>query len=240
MKSTLAIFHHLFETLPPLFLKETRIKMEQALWTLENDATANIAQIETAMIKFGYEVWPWNRAYREYFDSVEEELGEHFLFPKLSPLLKLRYLDYKHYGGTLQELHTGRPADFFSPSDRAELCATLVENKRALRQYTDHLVLGADREKYLAKVEEYATILNDVERILNDLRELARREEDHPNLADEIRERVKAFEYGLCLLGPELDFEAVCQSMSHFEGRKRDLNRLKGIHLPVEIDLYNV
>ena len=47
-------------------------------------------------------------------------------------------------------------------------------------------------------------------------------EQEHPELAAEIRSQIRAFEYGLCLLGPAHHYEAVCQAEEHFIGRKEE------------------
>jgi len=47
------------------------------------------------------------------------------------------------------------------------------------------------------------------------------------------------FEYGMCLLGPELSYHSVAESIDFFAGRKMDLNRLRGIETVKEIDFYN-
>jgi hypothetical protein len=157
----------------------------------------------------------------------------------LSTKLQERYHDFKRYGGTLRDLHSGRPADFFTSEDRGELCTALVDTQTELRDYVHRSLIGLEKTRYLRRVNEFKAILEEIKRHLGMLSELADKEQDHPTLADEIRSRVKGFEYGLCLLGPELDYEAVCQSMEFFKGRKHELNRMRGVHVPVGFNYYN-
>lgn len=212
--------------------------MEHALSHLEGDQTITLSDIEDTMITFGYEAWPWNQAYREFLAVTETLMGEHFLLPKLSDTAKNKYFDFKRYGGTLRELHSGNPADFFTVDERNELCVALVEMQSALRTYTDHEVVGVSKVKYLRRVNEFKDLLNEIKIHLSHLKQLADKEQDHPTLADEIRSKVKSFEYGLCLLGPDLDYQAVCESVDFFHGRKQELSRLRGINLPLEINFY--
>lgn len=240
MQSTISLFRHLYETLPPLFPLAIKEKIAHALECVENDPAVTLEEIERTMITFGYEAWPWNRAYREFFSVAEAALGEHFLLPKFTPELRRRYEDFKRYGGTLRALHSGRPADFFSGEERADLCAALVETRIELRRYANSEIGSVHREKYLQRVAKFSAALEEAASYLEQLNELAEAEQDHPALADQIRSRIRAFEYGLCFLGPEIGSEAVCQSVGYFVGRRHELNRLRGIHEERQIDFYGM
>jgi hypothetical protein len=239
MQSTIELFRHLYKNIPPLFPTETRQKIAHALEHLESDQTITLREIEDTMIEYGYELWPWNQAYKEFLATAESAVGEHFLLPRLSPLLHAKYLDFKHFGGTLRDLHSGRPADYFDVEERRELSEKLVELQKDLHKYAEQEITGLSKSKYLRRVEEFADLLAKIESTLEMLRDLADKEQDHPTLADEIRSKVKGFEYSLCLLGPELDYEAVFQSIDFFKGRKEDLNRLRGINVPGEFDFFS-
>lgn len=239
MQSTIQLFRHLYNALPPLFPDDIKQKMAHALTHLEGDQTISLDEIEDTMITFGYEVWPWNQAYREFLAVAESLMGEHFLLPKLSRGLQDKYQEFKKYGGTFRELHSGNPAHFFTSEERNELCVALVEIQSELREYTDHEVKGVSKVKYLRRVNEFKDILDEMKGYLGHLKQLAEQEQDHPTLADEIRSMVKHFEYGMCLLGPDLDYKAVCESVEFFRGRKQELNRMKGMHVPLKMDFFN-
>ena len=213
--------------------------MERALRHLEGNPTVTVEEIEDTMISYGYEVWPWNQSYREFLKLGEANVGEHFLLPKLSLAVQNKYLDFKRYGGTLSDLHSGNPADFFTTEERAELCPALVEMQIEARDYANRALVGDERAHYLKRVHEFSNRLGEITKILHYLRGVADEEQDHPALANEIRSRVRGFEFGLCFLGPELDYEAVCQSVDFFAGRKQDLDRLRGIHVPAVIDFFS-
>jgi hypothetical protein len=234
MQSTVELFRHLYKNIPPLVPTEIKEKMKHALGHLESDQTMTLDEVEDTMIEFGYELWPWNQAYKEFLVAAENAVGEHFLLPRLSPGLHKKYQDFIHYGGTLRDLHSGRPADYFTVEERQELSERLVDLQQDLDSYAKQEVTGLQKSRYLKRVQEFTELLDKIEQNLNMLRDLADKEQDHPTLANEIRSKIKGFEYGLCLLGPELDYEAVFQSIDFFQGRKHDLNRLRGIHIPGE------
>jgi len=236
MQSTVNLFRHLYESLPPLFPAGIKEKIFHAREHIESDPAVTLPEIEQTMLTFGYEVWPWNQAYREFFAVAEAPVGEHFLLPKLTPELRRRYEDFQRYGGVLRELHSGRPADFFSGEERADLCAALVETQLELKAYVNNDVASVRRGKYLKRVAEFSGVLEEIAVNLERMNELASAEQDHPALADQIRSQVRAFEYGLCFLGPEIGPTAVCQSVEYFAGRKDELNRLRGIHREQQIN----
>ncbi len=239
MQSTIYLFRYLYEHLPPLFPEEERAKMRHALDHLEKDPTVSIESLEDTMVSFGYLAWPWIQAYQEFLALAEGEVGEHFLLPRLSPVLQEKYNEFKTYGGTLRELHSGRPADYFESEERVELCVALVEMQKDLHQFVDRKVMGMEKKKYLQRVEDFKKVLKEIREKLNEMVLLSEREQDHPNLANEIRARVRSFEHGLCYLAPNPDYEAVCQSVDFFKGRKIDLNHMRGAHLVPEIDFYS-
>ena len=234
MQSTIALFKKMYEELPPFFPAEVKRKMNHALTHLEKDNSLSVTEIEDTMIIFGYEAWPWQRAYREFFVLAEAKVGEHFLLAKLTQSARRRYEEFKNYGGTLRDLHLGQPINFFSDDDKENFRHALISIQADLHDYTNRGIIGVEKDKYLNRVNEFIKVLESMKQTLLSLKKLADDEQDHPSLAEEIRERVRAFEYGLCFLGPEPKHEAVNILHDHFKGRREELNRLRGINLAEE------
>ncbi len=162
----------------------------------------SLNDLEDVMVNFGYEAWPWNKAYREFFVNCEKRMGGHFLSSK---------------------------------SDLA-INEALFAIQSDLRALTNQEILSTERANYLRRVEEYGKIAASVQKIISGLRQMAEAVSDHPVLADEIRSKVKGFEHSLCGIGPELDCLAVEKSPEFFEGRKAELNHLRGINNSVVIN----
>ena len=66
-----------------------------------------------------------------------------------------------------------------------------------------------------------------MENRLNALRLMADMEGEHPELAAEIRDQIRAFEQGFALLGPKVRHDAVCNAEGHFQERKL-LKKMRG------------
>lgn len=222
VQHTLTIFQRLYDELPPLVPESIVSDMRQALEQLEHNVNLTLPEIEEIMIAFGKKVWPYRRAFEETLDVYEGKLGEKFLIGRLSRPLKQRYQEFLGYGGSFRELHGAVPITFFTPEERGEFCGVLVEVRNDLRKYASQAVLTNDRGRYEDRVLEFQTILDDIEKRLETLRLMADNEQEHPELASEIRAEVKSFEYGLCLLGPRHSYAAVCNAEDHFVGRKQE------------------
>ena len=214
-------------------------EMKNTIERLETEADVIVEEVERLMIKFGYQVWPWHQAHKEFLLATEEKMGDHFLAPKLSPDLQKKYQEYRNYGMRVGDLHSGRPmAEYFTSEERVELTEALVNTRKDLNNYVCHQAASMEKDKFLQRVGELSDKLDNIKIHLNVLKKMAEAEDEHENLANEIRSRVRGFEFGLCWLGPEINHEEVEQSIEFFRGRKHDLNRMKGIHVPVEVDFY--
>jgi len=218
--------------MPPLFPADVLEKMKSALEQLENNPRVTPEMVEDTMIKFGYDLWPWNEALREYLGINEGRLGEQFFLSHLDPALGEHYLKYKQYGLSWLDLYSGRAAEYYSSEERQELSRALVETKNDLVRFTERELMGLNKDKYLARVAEFKKILSEIKTLLGHLREMADNEQYHPLLASEMRNRVRSFEFGLCLLGPTFNVDEVLRAVEFFIDRKMHLNLMRGIDKP--------
>lgn len=232
MHATLAIFRHLMNVAPPLIPENLLETMKRALDHFEMHAEATIEELERVMSAYGYELWPYNQAFKEELLEAEKKVGEQFLLPKLPNTLKIAYQAYKKTGGTMSALHSGAAAHLFAPAERVTLCEILVELQRDIRAYALQHVVGAGKKHYLSRVGHFRRRLSSMQRQIEHLRILADHEDEHPSLAEEIRAQVRSFEQGLCLLGPELSYDAVCGSVDYFTGRKAQFKHFKHLYAP--------
>ncbi|MDP2684436.1 MAG: hypothetical protein Q8P20_05255 [bacterium] len=220
VKHTLDIFSHLVLKMPPLVPKGIQTDVKQAYEQMKSNFGLELEETEKTIIVFGKKLWPYRRAFEEFFSVYKSEVGEKFLVGKLTPKLKRRYSEFLEYGGTFRDLHSGNPALFFSSDERVEACEALIQVNTDVSKYTAQAVLATTRTSYEKRVVEFQTILDDIEKRLASLLVMAEAEQEHPELAEEIRQQVLSFEYGLCLLGPPHHYDAICQSEEHFKGRK--------------------
>ena len=238
MQSTVALFGQLIENIPPLFPENLAYQMKKDFRGVQT-GNFSLKELENLMVKYGYELWPWRQAFKEFLSLTENQVGEQFFLAGLPENLQERYLEYRELGLNFSDFHSGRSANYFSDEERSMLSVALLEMHKNLRDFAVREVVGLKKERYLKKVEEFRNILKQIKNNLDNLKKLADQESDHLMLANEINVRVEAFEHGLCLLAPEFSHEDVGRAHEFFIGRKQELNRLRGIHETIEIDFYS-
>lgn len=222
VQHTLDIFARLTREIPPLVPNIIKEDIKQAFEQMSHNYDLSLEELEKTVIVFGKKLWPYRKAFEEFFDIYESKFGEKFLLGTLSVELKKRYKEFKEYGGEFRDLHTGNPAAFFSSKERVVLCDSLIKVNDDIGAHTAQAVVTTDRINYEKKVVQFQIILDDIEKRLDSLRLMADDEQGHPELAKEIRQQVLSFEYGLCLLGPPHHFDAICNAEEHFMGRKQE------------------
>ncbi len=232
MQATLDVFRYFFNHLPPLVPDMIKKNMYEALEHFTERPDTTREEVERVMISFGYEIWPYNQAFREVLTRVERDMGEKFLVPKLSIPLQQKYADFKAAGGKLEDLHRGSSAQFFSSEERVELCQALVEMQQGLSAFARQEVMGAGEKHFKERVAYYKAIIATIKGHLDELRDVADLEEEHPALSTDIRSHIRSFEEGLCLLGGELSYTAVCETVEYYKGRKDHYRHFKHLYTP--------
>ncbi len=220
---TTDIFERMYNNLPPLIPEKTRNDMYTALEQIQANQTLSEEELERTMIHFAKLVWPETQAFQEFYSSYESQMAEATFTQKLPPMLRKRYQEYKDAGHTYDELTRGLYLDFFADHERVLVHQFVVDVTCDVRAFAFQALTHSDRVRYEERIEEFREILAHIETQLDDLLELANNEQEHPHLASEIREHVRGFEHGFALLGPRVDYAAVCRSHEHFQGRKKYL-----------------
>lgn len=220
IKCTIDIFERMYNNLPPLLPVEIKDEMKHSLEHLRNDYTVTIKDVESIVIALGKKIWPYRRAFQEFVDMAQGEMGESFLMGKMDTGLKNKYKKFKECGGSYRDLHNGGPMNFFDEDERVKITWIVNEVDQEIKNYVRQMSLSTDREKYEGLIIEFQDILDGIEKRLDNLRLAAEDEAEHPRLAEEIRAQIKSFEMGLCLLGPNIKNREVCEAEEYFQQRK--------------------
>lgn len=222
IQHTKDIFQRLCRDIPPAVPEQLQEDLSNALEQVQDNVSLTLEELEQTMVVFAKQLWPYREAFLEFYRVNEGTFGEKFLVGKMSPTMKKKYHIFTAAGGTFSHLHSGGEAiQLFTHEERAQLCELLVDVRHELWDFTKQEVLTKHAKQYQEKIKEFSDILVNIEQQLNDLREMADKEQEHPTLAAEIREHVRGFEQGLAVLGPPLDYDALCNSEDYFIGRKR-------------------
>lgn len=211
-----------------MFPVDDREAMLHALEHIKKDADITAEQIEDTIITFGKKLWPYRRAFLEFLSQVEKRRTDEFIDSHIKqyPELYEWFRDWQHSGGRMYDLFRGSKEymEKLSPEDRGALCSVLVETKRDVRDAAALMVAGPDKDAYKKRVLEFQILVEAIDERLDGLRKLADEEQEHPQLADEIRQEVRDFERGLAFLRRHTTFEAVCNAHERAHGRRAELS----------------
>lgn len=223
IEPTINIFERMYANLPPLISEKVQKDMHLALEQVKCNPDISVEELEHTMIHFAKLVWPEMQAFQEFYNSYEARMAESIFVQKLTPMLRTRYNEYKTDKHTFKELQRGLHMNSFLDHERATVHELMVDVVCDIRAFAYQAVAHDDREHYEERIREFRKIRDEIELQLDGLRSLAEREQEHPQLAAEIREHIKGFEHGFAFLGPSVDYQAVCESHVHFAGRKQYL-----------------
>jgi hypothetical protein len=221
IQHTLVIFEHMHRRMPPLVPDIIKNEFNHALEHLKSDFTITLDELEDTVIVFGKKIWPYWKAFEEILNMEEGRMAEKFFIGKLSPELKKKFKEFKEHGGSYRDLYSGDPMHYFSPEERGVFCKAFIEVDSEIRKHAKQMVLSTEKEGYQDLILDFQEIFDDIEKRLDTLRVMADSEQEHPQLADEIRDQIRTFEYGMCLLGDNIQHADVCRAEAHFKGRKQ-------------------
>ncbi len=217
---TLQIFERLVQTLPPLVPEDLRDDALHAYEQAQDNMSLSEEELEDTMIAFAKRLWPYREAFLEFMRVSESHMGETFLLRHLDYPMKQKYHQFIQRGNTFRDFHVGKDLSFFTSEEKGVLCTALVQVQDDLWKFTEQHVAGVAESSYLAHIAEFKTVMADIEVRIQNLQDMADKEQEHPELAAEIRAHAKGFEHSISLLGPKLDYEAVCHAEGHFEMRR--------------------
>lgn len=220
VKHTIDIFERMYQNLPPLTPEFVEKEMKHALEHLRDDVEVGIDEVENIAVSLGKKIWPYWKAFDELCSMCQGRLGEKFLLGRLPVNLKQKYLEFKEHGADYHDLRSGGGASYFSLDERQEITAVLIMVDQEIKEHMKQAVLSVDEQKYQNLIIDFQNILDDIEKRLDSLRLMAEDEEEHPELAEEIRDKIKTFELGLCLLGPNTKHHELLNINDHFVERR--------------------
>lgn len=216
---SISFFEQLYHDLPPLFPKADRETMHNALEHMKHDHSLTADEIETTTIVFGMKLWPYRRAFEEFYEKVEHRRADDFFeaHARGRESLLAWFKEWRGQGHHSATLFRGTMATLGSlpTAERGAFCDVCVAVRQDLKHATLVLVTGQEREAYEKRVVEFKVLQEAIQERLERLREVADQADEHPRLATEIRQAVRDFEKGLAFLRPHTTFEEVC----HLEAR---------------------
>ncbi len=226
-KHSIDMLQRWYNHLPPLTPREIKADLWQALDHLKNDADTQREHVHQTLLIFGKKLWPYRRAFDDVLEQVEKRRSDEFFTAHVGqhPELSLWFKELQSTGVSAHEFFMGQHSHVggLQPEQRAALCEAIVQTKRDIRGAAAVAVAGPEKEKYQKKVIEYQLLIESIDGQLQRLRALADDEQQHPQLAAELRAKIEHFEMGLAHLAPHTDYGDVCDEYERVHGRAAEL-----------------
>lgn len=222
---SIALLKKMRQTAPPLAPKDVLENLEHALFDIESNFTTTVREVEDTMIHFGKCLWPYGKAFAEFYQSAELRHGDEHLHACLPAPLQHWYKLFKQHGGAMVDLKKGgrNILTHLSSDERVHLMKALIEAEHNLKKTTVQEVLGPFREVYKKRILEFKLLFEDIEARLDHVRTLAEREKRHPALAHELGALVREFDLALCGLRSAHCLDHIDRCEEYADGRAHDL-----------------
>lgn len=227
----------ILSSLPPFFPEEKTLRLSTLI--KEKDEEMLKTQAENQLIKLGYELWPYKKAFSDFVKLAEEEVADHFLLPLLPEDTVLAYEKYREFGMKFSDLYSGAATDYFPSDEHMDLMRAVSVVKEKIDKYAYRQITSLAENVYHKKVKEYSHFISKVKKELEHLKDMSEKEKDFPVLSGEIKEKVRIFEESICGMGSDINLTDVFNLKEFFTERKKHLLKMQGFTESVEIDFYS-
>lgn len=204
-QSTINIVKEVIHKLPCVFPQERHQEMENVIAAFERNPEAKFSEIETKLIEFGTELWPYTEAHGAFHKIHGAALERKLLGEKLSPSARVELEKFVKEGGDIESVRQGDKFEhFFSPDIRAEIIEAELAAHDQVHDAMEKLMEGERRADFDALLRKYQDQLAAISAKINELEKLADRS---AQWHDEILDKVKTFREGFAYVErpPSLD-----------------------------------
>jgi len=179
--------------------------MEAAIAALERNPETKIEDIESRLIAFGAELWPYCEAYEQFYKIYGEAKERELMKKKLSEPAGMALDKFVAQGGNIESVRDGSKFEQFFDSDiKGEIVAAELEAHDGVHEEMEKLIAGEKRSEFEALLADRKEKQAALARKIDELAALADRSFDR---REEILDKVKIFREGFAYAerSPSLD-----------------------------------
>lgn len=179
--------------------------MENELALIERNPEAKIADIESKLIEFGLEMWPYAEAYNKFYKIYGEAKERKIMQESLSKPAREALDKFVIDGGNIESVREGDNFEHFFNSDiRAEIIAAELAAHDGVHEEMEKLLSGEKRADFEILLADFKERQAAIVKKIAELKTLAARS---PERSAEILDKAKTFEEGFAYVErpPSLD-----------------------------------
>lgn len=218
LQHTLNIFQKMHDMLPPLVPAKVAENLAIALQETQENKDISLEELEDVMIEHGKRMWPYMRAFDDIYKTYESHLGNKLLLQRVSHGMKKKVDVLTQMGGSFHDMLSGSTHDMFDDDERVELTAHLIDLKQDIRKHATQAILSHDKDRYEEKVEHYGKMVEEINELLEDMRQFAH-EEAHERVVEDIHSHARAIDLQFAHLAPRVDIVEVRRLPEYYRGK---------------------
>lgn len=179
--------------------------MENEIVALERNSEAKLVDIETKLIEFGLEMWPYCEAYSKFYKIYGEAKERKAMEDSLSKPARVALEKFVADGGDIESVRAGDKFEHFFDSDiRSEIIAAELAAHDGVHEEMEKLLDGEKRADFDILLADFKNRQAAIMKKIAELKTLAVRS---PERAAEILDKAKTFEEGFAYVErpPSLD-----------------------------------
>jgi len=212
-QATIDLLRNVIHAMPGVFPQERHQVMDGKLNEFERNPDATQEEIESALITYGGEIWPFREAYEEFHRAHGEERERALVREKLSPRAQEAFDRFLGEGGGVEDVRQGAKFESFDTDLRAEIVHAELAAHDAVNAELEGRIAGAGKEEFEGLVESHRKKLAAIREKIAELRALASRS---PKWAPEILDKARTFEQGFCYLERAPSVEDVRREIQYY------------------------
>jgi len=204
-QATIDLIKTVIHRLPGVFPQGRHQEMENAIAALERKPEATLEEIESALVAFGGELWPYCEAYDRFYKICGEQKERTLMREKLSEPARLAFDKFVAEGGDIESVRDGSKFEnFFNVDIRDEIVAAELDAHDGVREEMEKLIAGEKQTEFSALLADYREKQAAFSQKINELASLAER---LPDQRAEIFDKVKMLREGFAYVErlPSLD-----------------------------------
>jgi len=213
-QATIDLIKTAIHRLPGVFPQGRHQEMENAIATLERNPDATLEGIESMLVAFGAELWPYCEAYEQFYKIYGEAKERELMRKKLSEPSRAALDKFVAEGGNIESVRDGSRFEHFFDSDiRSEVVAAELDAHDGVHEEMERLIAGDRAAEFEALLADYRQKQAALNQKINELAALAERS---PDQRTEILDKVKTFREGFAYVERMSSLDDIAHEIQYY------------------------
>lgn len=213
-QATIDLFKAVLAGLTAAFPASRKAEMEKTLSDFAKNDAVTLGEIESRLIEFGKEIWPYQEAYEVFYKLYGEVREREAMRAKLSESARVALDKFLSEGGSVESMREGDKFEtFFSTDIRAEIVSAELDAHDGVRAEMETLIAGEKNADFIAILGNQQEKLVKIAQKIKEFSNLASRSE---KWSAEIADKAHNFELGFAFVEALPALDAVSHEIQYY------------------------